>query len=66
MRLTEKEKAAVGLIVSEGIEQSDYYLLEQLNFDGGYEFSNPIRKEYTHRELERIISWIIKKLGLEA
>jgi hypothetical protein len=60
MRLTQKEKAAVGLIVSEGIEQSDYLLLEQLNFEGGYNFV----EEYTHRELERIISWIIKKLGI--
>jgi len=60
MRLTKKEKEAVGLVVQEGIGQSSYNLLGQLNFEGGYNFV----EEYTEEELDRITTWIWNKLGL--
>ena len=62
MRLTKKERAAIGLVAEEGLGQSNYNLLEQLNFEGGYNFE----ELYTNEEVERITSWIWKKLGLGA
>lgn len=62
LRLTKKEKEAVGLVVQEGIGQSNYNLLSQLNFEGGYNFV----EEYTEEELERVTTWIWNKLGLGA
>jgi len=61
IRLTKKEKEAIGLVAEEGIGQSYYNLLSQLNFEGGYNFEEP----YTSEELDRITTWIWKKLGLE-
>ena len=61
LRLTKKERAAIGMVVEEGMGKSSYILLEQLNFEGGYNFE----EEYTYDELQRILRWIDKKLGLE-
>jgi hypothetical protein len=60
MRLTKKEKEAVGVVVGEGLDQSTYNLLGQLNFEGGYRFV----EEYTYEELHRVILWIWNKLGV--
>ena len=62
LRLTKKEKAGVGFVVQEGTGQTSDWLLEQLNFEGGYNYE----EEYTYEELQRITTWIWKKLGMEA
>ena len=61
MRLTKKERAAIVMVVGHGIDAEYSYLLRILNWEGGYNF----RELYTTEELERITSWIWKKLGLE-
>lgn len=62
LRLTKKEKEAVGLVLQEGTGQSNINLLSQLNFEGGYNFV----EEYTEEELERVTTWIWNKLRLGA
>ena len=65
MRLTKKEREAIHTVVNEGIGQSEYHLLEVLNCDG-WEKPNGASEDYTPEELDRIIRWLWKKLGLEA
>jgi hypothetical protein len=62
MRLTKKERAAIGTVAGHGIDAEWSYLLRILNCEGGYNFEEP----YTSAELDRITLWIWKKLGLEA
>lgn len=62
MRLTKKEKAALGMVAGHGIDAEYSYLLRILNCEGGYQF----RELYTSEELDRITGWIWKKLGLGA
>ena len=60
IRLTKKEKAALYTVLEDGFHNT-VWLLETLNCEGGYNFEEP----YTSEELDRITTWIWKKLGLE-
>lgn len=62
MRLTKKERAAIGAVAGMGIDSMYSTILYDLNFEGGYNFEEP----YTTEEVGRIINWIWKKLGLGA
>ena len=64
MRLTKKEKDGICTIVDEGIGQTYYHLLEVLNCDG-WERTDGRIEYYNQEELDRMTSWIWKKLGLE-
>lgn len=64
MRLTKKEKAGIIAVVDEGIGQSYYHLLQVLNSDG-YLRPDGAWELYNEEELDRMTSWIWKKLGLD-
>ena len=59
LRLTKKERAAVRMIAGHRTDTS--HLLYNLNHEGGYNFE----ELYTVEEVDRITSWIWKKLGLD-
>tara|TARA_R110000824_G_scaffold28500_3_gene95684 strand:+ start:407 stop:604 length:198 start_codon:yes stop_codon:yes gene_type:complete len=65
MRLTKKEKDAVGLVVEEGIGRSYRHLLGVMNCDG-WQKPDGSWEDYTEEELERITTWVWNKLGLGA